>query len=123
MFRMSIATRLMGYLLLAGIVPPVGLFLVRNLARHRHRPGGSIPPSAGLRSAGTSRFYYNQIGDLASNIAGNEAIGAALSTSSRQGGNKRQLRQTQYVRADWLHPEQLRPRQGTRFDRPAVGGT
>ena len=88
MFRMSIATRLVGYLLLAGIVP---LFLLGYSSFEISR--GIVIEQAGqshLQRASDLRAhldsYYNQIEDLASNIAGNEAIGAALSTSSRQEG-------------------------------------
>ncbi len=84
MSRISIATRLLGYFLLAGIVP---LLLLGYSAFEISR--GIVIDQAGqshLQRASDLRayldFYYTQIEDLASNIAGNEAIGAALERSS-----------------------------------------
>ena len=88
MLRINISTRLLGYLLLAGIGP---LLLLGYSSFEISR--GIVIDQAGqslLQRASDLRAhldsYYNQIEDLASNIAGNEAIGAALSTSSRQEG-------------------------------------
>ena len=90
MLRISISTRLLGYLLLAGFVP---LLLLGYSSFEISR--GIVIDQAGqyhLQCASDLRayldFYYNQIEDLASNIAGNEDIGAALETSSRQRGEE-----------------------------------
>ena len=90
MLRISISTRLLGYLLLAGFVP---LLLLGYSSFEISR--GIVIDQAGqyhLQRASDLRtyldFYYNQIEDLASNIAGNEAIGAALETPSRQRGEE-----------------------------------
>ncbi len=85
MSRISISTRLLGYLFLAGVMPllllgyssfEISRSIVIDQAGQYH-----LQRASDLRTY--LDFYYNQIEDLASNIAGNEAIGEALEPSSR----------------------------------------
>ena len=85
MSHISISTRLLAYLFLAGIVP---LLLLGYSSFEISR--GIVIDQAGqyhLQRASDLRtyldFYYNQIEDLAANIAGNESIGAALEPSAQ----------------------------------------
>ena len=92
MLRINISTRSLGYLLLAGIGP---LLLLGYSSFEISR--GIVIDQAGqyhLQRASDLRayldFYYNQIEDLASNIAGNEAIGGTgdfVATYRKQGDN------------------------------------
>ena len=90
MSRISISTRLLGYLFLAGVMPllllgyssfEISRSIVIDQAGQYH-----LQRASDLRTY--LDFYYNQIEDLASNIAGNEAIGEALEPSSRLAKDK-----------------------------------
>jgi signal transduction histidine kinase/HPt (histidine-containing phosphotransfer) domain-containing protein/DNA-binding NarL/FixJ family response regulator len=87
--RPNITVRLIGYLLVAGLVPLLVLGLsAMEIAR---RVVIDQAQEANVRSLGHFaaylRLYHDQINDLATNIAGNDSIGDALRTVDTQGSN------------------------------------
>jgi len=86
MKRISITTRLLGYLLLAGVVPLVLLaissFDISRRVVIKQAGDFHIQQVANLRAY--IDLYASQIESLASNLAGNEVIGQALIARSKE---------------------------------------
>ncbi len=79
-FRVNITAKLLGYLLVAGIVPMLvfsvsAFFIARSIVISQ---AGDYNQRVLSDTAAYLRLYQSQIEDLASNIAGNEAIASAL---------------------------------------------
>lgn len=87
--RPNITVKLVGYLLVAGLVPLLVLGLSSiDIARRVVIEQAQQANVAGLnRFAAYLRLYQGQIDDLAANIAGNETIGAALRDADERGSS------------------------------------
>ncbi len=81
--QLNITVKLLGYLLLAGMLPVVVLgFTALNIARGVVLEQAQVENVRLMGSfASYLRLYDDQIEDLATNIAGNDAIGQALRTA------------------------------------------
>ena len=88
--RIGITTRLLSYLLLAGIVPLVllGVSSFEISRRIIIQQAGEFHLQQMTDLSAYLELYSEQIESLSANIAGNEAIGEALSVKTVQGGSQ-----------------------------------